>query len=93
MFLISAYFIFIIIKNILQIIPPMNTVKETPQTCERAQEIKLPKGIIPAKVNINTLITLPLILSLTMLCNKVLIIAMAITLEAPRKTRINKENR
>jgi hypothetical protein len=71
------------IKDIAQIMPLAITVKETPKTCERVPAIKLPKGIKPAKVNINTLITLPRNSSPTTVCRIVLMMAIAVTEPQP----------
>ena len=39
--------------------PHKNNPTDTPKACARLPEIKLPNGMIPAKVIINKLITLP----------------------------------
>jgi len=93
MFLISGYLIFIIVKNARQIMPLARTAKETPRVPAKLPEIKLPKGIIPAKVSINTLITLPRNSSLTFVCNIVFIRATAITLEPPVNIKAIMDNR
>ena len=69
-------------KNKEQITPPSKTAEETPSTFARLPASKLPKGINPAKVNINALIALPLNSSGTNVCNKVFTMPMAVT-EAP----------
>jgi hypothetical protein len=73
--------------------PPDITAKETLNACARAPAIKLPKGINPAKVSINTLITLPRNISGTLVCNIVLISAMEETLEPPKNSKINRDNK
>ena len=73
------------IKNIPQITPPIETAKETPKVWARLPASRLPKGIIPAKVNINALITRPRKWSGTRVCNKVLIRLVAITEAHPIK--------
>ncbi len=84
---------FIAIKKTAQIIPPDMTVKETPITWARLPAIKLPKGINPAKVNINTLISLPLNSSGANCCNNVLIRLMAVTDAQPINTKLIIENK
>ena len=82
---------FIIKKVAPQIKPPTATAQETPHTCARAPAKRLPKGIIPAKVNIKTLIILPLNLSGTNVCNRVLIRLMEVTLEKPINNKVNSD--
>jgi hypothetical protein len=82
-----------IIKNNAHIIPPSITVKETPRACERIPAIRLPKGSIPAKVNINALITLPLNSSLTIVCNIVFMREVTITLLYPTNIKVVIEDR
>ena len=79
------------VKNNVQTIPPAITAKETPMKWARPPAIKLPNGIIPAKVIINTLITLPLNLSSTLVCKRVFTNATAVTLEKPIKIKANIE--
>ena len=63
--------------------PPINTVRETPQICAQIPASKFPKGMNPAKVNINTLIALPLNSSGTNICNKVFMSPVAVTEAQP----------
>lgn len=83
--------IFIIIKKAAQIIPPIKTVSETPQTYAKLPASKLPKGINPAKVNINALIVLPLNSSGTSVCNKVFIRPIAVTEAQPTSIKAMSE--
>ena len=84
---------FIIRKETPQIKPPSETAQETPQTCARKPAKRLPKGIIPAKVNIKTLIILPLNLSGANVWSIVLIRLMEATLENPINNKVNSETR
>jgi hypothetical protein len=81
------------LKNRVQARPLAITARATPITWARLPAIKFPKGIIPAKVNIKTLITLPLNLSGALVCRIVLIKAVALTLAPPKNIRINAANR
>lgn len=80
-------------KNAVQIMPLIKTVKETPIVWLKLPAIKLPKGINPAKVIINMLITLPRKLSGTLTCKIVFIRETAQTLVPPNKTRTTSDNK
>ena len=84
---------FTTVKKAVQIIPPINTVRETPKICARLPAIKFPKGIIPAKVNINTLIILPLNSSGTKICNKVFMRLVVVTEPQPTNIKAMSENK
>ena len=72
--------------------PLIKTVKETPRASLKLPAIKLPKGIKPAKVIINMLITLPRNASGTLVCNIVLMSATALTLVPPNSSKTTSEN-
>lgn len=80
-------------KNAAQMIPPTSTAKETPQIWAKTPEIKLPKGINPANVNINILINLPLNSSGTKVCNKVFMRLVMVTEDQPISIRLINENK
>jgi len=68
------------INNARQIRPQRKRAFDTTSACARLPEIRLPKGVVPAKVIIKTLITLPRNLSGTLACNRVLTKARGTTL-------------
>ncbi len=82
-----------VIKNTAQIMPPLATVKETPQTWEREPAIKLPNGNNPAKVNMKPLITLPLNSSGTKVCSNVFTRLIKVTEAQPMRAKFTKENK
>jgi len=63
--------------------PQKNKACDTPKASANVPENKLPKGMTPAKVIINKLITLPRNSSGTLIWISVLIKAIAVTLEHP----------
>ena len=81
------------VKNTVQVTPAKKSAKETPAAWAKLPAIKFPNGIIPATVNINTLITLPLNLSSTLTCRMVFTKATAVTLDNPINIRTRIDNK
>lgn len=80
-------------KNAVQIMPLIKTVIRAPKMCVTLPAIKLPIGIIPAKVNIKTLIRRPLNSSGEINCNDVFIRLIALTDASPITIKIISEKR
>ena len=80
-------------KNIVQTTPLSITVRGTPQLCATLPARRFPKGINPAKVNIKTLISLPLNSSGTSFCKTVFIRLIAVTEAQPKSIKAIKDKR